>query len=150
MLQFKFKVAHTACSVNTAADFLARIHLEVTEKIRLKIPEDIQTTRIEVTSLSDVADEEQMLFTHTNTENDSEEQTFQRNEHIRYDTKGWVANEEPFTVKTSVKEITKIDGNTKWYSMIRIKANRRIGGEQDVYPVLKNAKLSPNLMMKCY
>ena len=59
VLQFNFKVAHIAGSVNTAADFLSRLELKVTEKIHLKNREDVQTTPIEVsTSSSDVADEE--------------------------------------------------------------------------------------------
>ena len=37
MLQFNFKIAHIAGSVNTAADFLSRLELKVTEKILLKI-----------------------------------------------------------------------------------------------------------------
>ena len=58
VLQVNFKIAHIAGSVNTAADFLSRLQLKVTEKIRLKNREDIQTTPIEVTtSSSDVADE---------------------------------------------------------------------------------------------
>ena len=56
VLQFNFKIAHIAGSVNTAADFLSRLELKVTEKIHLKIQEDVQTTPIEVsTSSSDVA-----------------------------------------------------------------------------------------------
>ena len=56
VLQFNFKIARIAGSVNTAADFLSRLELKVTEKIRLKTREDIQTTSIEVTtSSSDVA-----------------------------------------------------------------------------------------------
>ena len=44
----------------TAADFPSRLELKVTEKICLKIRQDIQTTSIEMpTSSSDVADEEQ-------------------------------------------------------------------------------------------
>ena len=71
VLQFKFKLAHIAGSVNTAADFLSRLELKVTEKIRLKIREDIQTTPIEVTtSSSDVADEEHFFFTHANDSNE--------------------------------------------------------------------------------
>ena len=59
VLQFNFKIAHLAGSVNTAANFLYRLELKITEKIRLKIGEDIQTTPIEVTtSSSDVADKE--------------------------------------------------------------------------------------------
>ena len=67
VLQFNFKIAHIAGSVNTAADFLSGLELKVTEKIRLKIREDIHTTPIEVTtSSSDVADEEQ-IFLHAQT-----------------------------------------------------------------------------------
>ena len=59
VLQFNFKKAHIAGSVNTAADFLSKFELKNTEKIRLKIREDILTTPIEVTnSSSDGADEE--------------------------------------------------------------------------------------------
>ena len=81
VLQFNFKIAHIAGSVNTAADFLSRLELKVTEKIRLKIREDIQTTPIEVrTSSSDVADEEQFFFTHADDTNGSEEPTLERKE----------------------------------------------------------------------
>ena len=74
VLQFNFKIAHIAGSVNTAADFLSRFELKVTEKIRLKMSEDIHTTPIEVTtSSSDVADEEQFLFTHADDSNELEE-----------------------------------------------------------------------------
>ena len=64
VLQFNFKVAHIAGSVNKVADFLSRPDLYVTEKIRFKIWEYIQTTFIEVnTSSSYVADEKQFFFT---------------------------------------------------------------------------------------
>ena len=73
VLQFNFKKAHIAGLVNTAADFLSRLELKVTEKIRLKIREDIHTTPIEVTtSSSDVADEEQIFFTHADGSTESE------------------------------------------------------------------------------
>ena len=79
VLQFNFKIAHIAGSVNTAADFLSRLEPKVTEKIRLKIREDIHTTPIEVTtSSSDVADEEQIFFTHADDGKESEEQTLER------------------------------------------------------------------------
>ena len=79
MLQFNFKIAHIAGSVNNAADFLSRLELKVTEKIRLKIWEDIQTTPIEVTtSSSDVADEEQFFFTQADNNDESEQQILER------------------------------------------------------------------------
>ena len=46
VLQFNIKNAHIPGSVNTAADFLSKFELKVTEKIRLKISEDIQTKPI--------------------------------------------------------------------------------------------------------
>ena len=95
MLQFNFKVAHIAGSVNTAADFLSRLELKVTEKIRLKIREDIQTTSIEVTtSSSDVADEEHIFFTHADDGNESDEHTLERKDRSRQNAKQWAANEE--------------------------------------------------------
>ena len=142
VLQFNFKIAHVAGSVNTAADFLSRLELKVTEKIRLKIREDIQTTPIEVTtSSSDVADEEQLFFTQADNVNESEEQTLERKEQPRQNAEQWAANEDSAVLKTSVKEFTKVDGNTTSYSMNGIKANARIRVEQDVDLVLKNMKL---------
>ena len=142
VLQFNFKIAHIAGSVNTAADFLSRLELKVTEKIRFKIREDIHTTPIEVTtSSSDVVDEEQILLTHADNGKKSEEQTLERKNQSRQNAKQWAANEESSALKTSVKEFTKIDGNTTSYSMNGIKANARIRVEQDVDLVLKTMKL---------
>ena len=142
VLHFNFKIAHIAGSVNTAADFLSILELKVTEKIRLEIREDIQTTHIEVTtSSSDVADEEQFFFTHADDTNESEEQTLERKEHSRRNAKHWAANEESPTLRTSVKDFTKIDGNTMSYSINGIKANAGIRVEQDVDLVLMNMKL---------
>ena len=142
MLRFKFKLAHIAGSVNTAADFLSRLELKVTEKIHLKKREDIQTTPIVVTtSSSDVDDEEQFFFTQADNNDESEEQTLERKEHSRQNAKQLAAKEEISAKETSVKEITRIDVNTTSYSMNGIKANARIRVEQDVDLVLKNMKL---------
>ena len=74
VLQFNFKIAHIAGSVNTAADFLSRLELNVTEKMHLKIREDVEITPIELsTSSSDVADEEQFFFTQADDRNETEE-----------------------------------------------------------------------------
>ena len=135
MLQFNFKKTHIAGSVNTAAHFLSRLGLKVTEKIRLKIREDIQTTPIEVTtSSSDVAGEEQFFLTHRDGSNEWKERLGQN-------AKQWPANEQSPVLKTSVTEFTKIDGNTTSFSMNRSKANARIRVDQDVDLVLKNMKL---------
>ena len=136
VLQFKFKIAHIAGSINTAADFLSRLELKVTEKIRLKIREDIHTTPIEVTT-----EEERIFFTRADDAKESEEQTLEGQEQSRQNAKQWAAKEESPALKTSTKEITKIDGNTTSYSMNGIKADARIRVEQDVDLVLKNMKL---------
>ena len=142
VLQFNFKIAHIAGSVNTAVDFLSRLELKVTEKIRLKIREDLKTTPIEVTtSSSDVADEEQFFFTQADNKDESEEQTLERKEQSKQNAKQWAVNEESPVLKTSVKEFTNIDGNTRSYSINGIKANARTPVEQDVDLVLKNMKL---------
>ena len=142
VLQLNFKIAHVAGSVNTAADFLSRLDFKVTEKIRLKIREDIHTKLIEVTtSSSDAADEEQFLFTHADDSNESEKQTLQRKEYSTQNAKQWAANGESPALETSVKEFTKIDGSFTSYSINGIKANARIRREQDFDFVLMNMKL---------
>ena len=79
VLQFSFKIARTAGSVNAAADILFRLEQKVTEKIHLKIRQDVQTTHIELTtSSSDVADEEQFFFTQANGQVETDEQILQR------------------------------------------------------------------------
>ena len=142
VLQFNFKKAHIAGSVNTAADFLSRPEPKVTEKIRLKLREDIQTTPTEVTnSSSDVADEEQFFFAQANKNNVSEEQTLERKKQSRQNAKQWVADDEPPSFKTSVNKFARIDGNTTSFPMNGIKANERIRVDQDVDHGLKNRKL---------
>ena len=103
------------------------------------------------TSSSDVADEEQFFFTHADDINESEEQTLERKERPRQNAKQWAVNEESPVLKTSVREFTKIDGNTTSHSMNGIEANARIRVEQDVDLVLKNMKLKVlgNRTMKC-
>ena len=64
------------------------------------------------TSSSDVADEEQYLFTEPDNDNGSEEQTLERREQSPQSPRQWVANEEPPFLKISVKECTNVDGKT--------------------------------------
>ena len=51
-MQFNFKKAHIAGSVNTAADSLSSLELKATENLYLKIREDVQTTPIGVSTAS--------------------------------------------------------------------------------------------------
>ena len=142
MLQFNFKIAKIAGSVNTAADFFSRLELKVTERIRLKIREDVEITPSEVTtSSSDVADEEQFLFTPTDDRDETEDQILQGKEQSRKKAAVWVVNQETPAMKPSIKEFTKIDGNSTSYSLHGTKANARIRVEQDADLVLKNLEL---------
>ena len=95
VLQLNFKISHIGGSVNTAAEFLFRPELKVTEKIRLKIREDVQTTPIEVTTFSsDDANEEHFFFTQADNNDESEQQNLKRKEQSRHNAKQCVANEE--------------------------------------------------------
>ena len=127
LLQFNFTIAHIAGSVKTAADFFSRLELKVTEKNHLKIGEDVHTTPIEVsTSSSDVADEEQFFFTQTDSQDETEEQILQRKEQSQEKAAEWIVNQEPSSLKPSIKEFTRIDGNVTSYSINGIKASARI------------------------
>ena len=142
VVQFNFKIAHIAGSINTAADFLSRLEPKVTEKIHLKIWEDVQTTPIEVsTSSSDVADEEQSFVTQTNGQDETEEQILQRKNQTQKNAAEWLVSQEPSSMKPNIKDFTKIDGNTTSYSIHGIKAIAQIRVEQDADLVLKNLKL---------
>ena len=145
-MQFNFKKADIAGSVNIVADFHSRLDFKVTEKIHLKIREDIQTSIEMTTSSWDFADEENIFFTQADNEDESKEKTLHRKEQSRQNTKQWIANEEPPSLNTGVKEYTKIDRNTSLYSLNGIKTNAQLWVERDVDLVFKN---QANHMPKC-
>ena len=130
---------HIPGLLNTAVDFLSRLELRVTKKIRLKIREDTQTTPIEVTtSSSDVVDEEeQFFFTKADNENASDEQRLQRKEKSWQVAKEWVANEEAPSFKTSEKEVTKIDRNNMSYSF----TNKMKCYQQQIYDTITTKQM---------
>ena len=120
------------------------MEIKAKKKIHLKIREDVQTTPIEVsTSSSDVADSSftQVFFTQTVSQDETEEHILQRKEQSQKKAAEWVVNQEPSSMKPSIKEFTKIDGNNTSCSINGIKANARIRVEQDADLVLKNLKL---------
>ena len=102
-----------------------------------------QRTPIEVKAYSsDVVHEEQFLFTQADGEDETEEQTLETKELSPKKAPEGVAEEEdPSSMKPSIKKITKIDENTMSYSIVEIKANAQIRVEQDVDLVLKNRNL---------
>ena len=141
VLQLNSKETHIADSVNTAADFLSGLEHKFTEKIRLKIMEDIQTTPLEVTKTSlDVDEEEKFFFTQADNKNESEELTLHWKEQSWQIAREWVAKGEPSSFKTIVYELKKIGGNTTSYFLIGMKANVQIRVEQNVDIVLKKTQ----------
>ena len=88
------------------------------------------------TSSSEFADEEQFFFTQTDGGDETEEQILQRKQLSRKKATEWVVNQEPSSIKPSIKEFTKVDENTTSYSINGIKANARV--EQFAHLVLKN------------
>ena len=142
VLHFKFKIAHITSSVNITAGFVSRLELKVTENIRLKIRLNIQGTPIKVpTSSSKVTYGKQFFCTKADNDSESGEQTLERKEQSRQNTKQRVVNEEPLSLETGVKEFIKIDGNRTAYSIIEIKAIARIRVEHNFDLVLQNLKL---------
>ena len=78
------------------------------------------------TSSSDVADEEQFFFKQADSQDETEEQILQRKQQSQQKAAEWVVNQEPSSMKPSIKEFTKIDGNTTSYYINGNKASSRI------------------------
>ena len=74
-------------------------------------------------------------------QDETEEKILQWKQQSQKNAAEWVLNQELSSIKPSIKELTKIDGNTTSYSINGIKANARIRVEQDADLVLKNLKL---------
>ena len=108
------------------------MEMKVTEKLRLKVRQDVQTTPIEFRTISlDVADEENFSSTQVDGEDETEEPTLERIEKSRKKATERVALEEPSSIKPSIKNFTKINWNTTSYSKYEIRSNARIRVEQD-------------------
>ena len=93
------------------------------------------------TSSSDVADEEQFFLTQTDGPDETEEQILQRKNQSQEKAAEWGGNQEPSSMKPSIKEFTKIDGNTTSYSINGIKASAGIQVEEVADLVMKKLKL---------
>ena len=122
-LNFNFKIAHIAGTINTAADFLSVLKLELTEKTHLKVREDLQTTPVGVTTpSSDVADEKKFFFAQANNESESEEQTLRRREQSRQDAREWDPETENsrqtpcFSATDSRQKVQALQNNRGWHN----------------------------------
>ena len=77
VIQFNFIIAHIPGENNTAADCLSRMEMDPTEKLVLKIREDVETRPIGVKVQSaGVSEEKQVFFTEK--DNETEEQIWER------------------------------------------------------------------------
>ena len=82
-----------------------------------------------------------IFFTQTDDQDETEEQILQRKKQSQKKAAEWVVNQQPPSMKPSIKEFTKIDGSTTLYSINGIKASARIRVKQDADLVLENLKL---------
>ena len=81
-IPFNFIIAHIPGKSKTAADYLSRMEMDPTEKLVLKIREDVETRPIEVNVQSaGVSEEEQNFFTEE--DNETEEQIWERRKQSR-------------------------------------------------------------------
>ena len=106
VIQFNFIIAHIPGKNNTAADYLSRMEMDPTEKLVLKIREDVETRPIEVNVQSDgVSEEEQVFFTEEDSE--TEEQIWERKQQSK---KGLMVPETVIQIdsvsENTVEEIT--------------------------------------------
>ena len=78
VLQFHFTNAHVPGKMNTAADFLSRLDIQLKDKVHLTIRGDIRTTPVQVNiQSSGVAEEEQFSFM-PDDDTETEEQIWER------------------------------------------------------------------------
>ena len=78
VLQFNFTIAHIPVKMNTAADSLSRLEMDPSEKIILKIREDIATRPIEVKiEATGIAQEEPVFFDTTDQQETTEKKTLE-------------------------------------------------------------------------
>ena len=95
------------------------------------------------TSFTDVTDEEQLFVTGTYNQNESEEQTLEEKEQYRKAAGQWVANEEPSSLRISMKESINIDGDSTSFPTNGVKAKTQTQADQNLVLTLK--KLKPKL-----
>ena len=92
----------------------------------------MQTAPIEMkTSASDAAEAEQLFFTQTDGEDETNEMIFERKQLSQKNVTEWVANEETITMKPSIKEFPMINENGNQGESILKGGARRLSGTED-------------------
>ena len=141
-MQFNFVIAHIAGSINKAADYLSRLEHNLTEKIELKIRDDIQTIPYEVTLQSTgTTEEEQFYFTQDNTDEniEPEEEVWKRKEQAKQEISSKLSSQESAQITFNITEIHDPLLTNK--PAHEISQPNRLHIEQELDPVLLNLKL---------
>ena len=136
VLQFIFTIAHIPGKMNTAADFLSRLEMDPSEKIILKIREDIPTKPVEVNIESTgIAQEETVFFDPTDQLETTEKELCKRKEEAR----NAIPNDPP-VIKVSCYYANDLHKDTTNVNIAQLTKPSRILIEQDSDPTLLNFK----------
>ena len=124
VIQFNFIIAHIPGKNNTASDYLSRMEMDPSEKLVLKIREDVETRPIEVNVQSaGVSEEEQIFFTED--DNETEEQIWKRKQQSK---KGLIVPETVIQIdaisENTVEEITNFTQKLRRTNQILLEQSR--------------------------
>ena len=124
VIQFNFVIAHIPGKNNRAADYLSRMEMDTSEKLVLKIRENVETRPIEVNVQSaGVSEEEQVFFTEE--DNETEQQIWERKQQSK---KRLMVPETVFQIdaisETTVGEITNFTQKLRRTNQILLEQSR--------------------------
>ena len=124
VIEFNFVIAHIPGKNNTTADYLSRMEIDPTEKLVLKIPEDVETRPIGVNVQSaGVSEEEQVFFTEK--DNETEQQIWERKQQSK---KGLMVPETVIQIdaisENAVEEITNFTQKLRRTNQILLEQSR--------------------------
>ena len=136
VLQFNFIIAHNPGKMNTAADFLSRLEMDLNEKSILKIREYIPTKPIEVNIESTgIAREETVFFDPTDQLETAEKELWKRKEEAR----NAIPNDPP-VITVSCYYANDLHKDTTNVNIAQLTKPSRTLIEQDSDPTLLNFK----------
>ena len=124
VIQFNFVIAHIPGKNNRAADYLSRMEMDTSEKLVLKIRENVETRPIEVNVQSaGVSEEEQVFFTEE--DNETEQQIWERKQQSK---KRLMVPETVFQIdaisETTVGEITNFTQKLRRTNQVLLEQSR--------------------------
>ena len=136
VLQFNFTIAHIPGKINTAAEFLFRLEMDLNEKIIFKIREDIPTKPVEVNIESTgIAPEEPVFFDPTDQQMTTEKELWKRKEEARN-----AIHNDPPVITVSCYYANDLHKDTTIVNIAQLTKPSRVLIEQDSDPTLLNFK----------